>query len=144
MGSHFRKVCKHGKHMGQCRCAAENKETRLAECPPEHAGWSEDEHPILYTGTVNSTAHPVKVSPIEWGPVQTAAPAKEKRPPLHVTYTGLADILEEEGHKIAKEVESPFSSSIFPGHREAISASLTVLGRIIRRLREVDNPPEKE
>ena len=135
---HFRKVCKHGTHMGQCRCAAENKEIRLAECPPAHAGWSEEEHPILYTGSVNGTAHPVKVTPAEgWSEPQKAAPVQEKRPPLQVTYSGIADVLEAEGWRMVSAMEL---GHYMPVEAIILGHQIGLLGRLSRRFRELDNP----
>jgi hypothetical protein len=139
--SHFRKVCKHGTSMGQCRCAAPNKELRLAACLPSHAEWTEDEHPILYTGEVNGIAHPVKVEPIEWGEPQKAKPAPEKRPALQVTYTGIADVLEAEGWSMVTAIEQ---NRMSVAQAMRLADMVALLGRLSRRFRELDSPPPLE
>lgn len=54
--SHHVNKCKHGVQLGQCRCAAPNKEVRLVMCPPSHQDWPETEHPVKYTGTYGMVA----------------------------------------------------------------------------------------
>ena len=57
--THHENRCKHGVLLGQCRCAAPDKEVRLAMCPASHQDWSESEHPVKYTGTYGMVAVPV-------------------------------------------------------------------------------------
>lgn len=49
--THHVNKCKHGVMLGQCRCASPNKVAILVQCPESHHYWSEDDHPVIYTGT---------------------------------------------------------------------------------------------
>ncbi|QIG58001.1 hypothetical protein SEA_PAULODIABOLI_317 [Microbacterium phage PauloDiaboli] len=135
---HHVNVCVHGTQLGQCRCAAPDKTKMLVGCLPSHAGWTEDEHPILYTGTIGGVAQPVKVAPFS-EPVQKQ---EQDRPlPLAVTYSGIADVLEAEGWRMVSALEL---DRFMPMEKVILGHQIGLLGRLSRRFRELDNPSPLE